>query len=84
MSAIFLGVLGRSTGNDVSGHYKRHSFIYLFFPPSSTFLIEGVLLIDFKNWKVFGKIIQNVTKVLLVEKVLTMVQMLRVQAVILY
>ena len=38
---------GRSTGNDVSGHYKRHSF--LFFPfffssPSSTFLIEGVLI----------------------------------------
>ena len=41
---------GRSTGNDVSGHYKRHyllslffSFFSFFFSPSSTFLIEGVL-----------------------------------------
>ena len=39
----------RLTGNDVSGHYKRHyflsffSFFFLFFSPSSTFLIEGVL-----------------------------------------
>ena len=36
---------GRSTGNDVSGHYKRHYFLFSFFfsSPSSTFLIEGVL-----------------------------------------
>ena len=39
---------GRSTGNDVSGHYKRHYFLFfflffLFSSPSSTFLIEGVL-----------------------------------------
>ena len=46
---------GQSTGNDVSGHYKRH---YLppptFFPPSSTFLIEAVL--GSKNLKVGGSI----------------------------
>ena len=35
---------GRSTGNDVSGHYKRHYFLFSFFSsPSSTFLIEVVL-----------------------------------------
>ena len=40
---------GRSTGNDVSGHYKRHYFspifsIFHFFSPlSQPFLIEGVL-----------------------------------------
>ena len=40
---------GRSTGNDVSGHYKRNYFLFFFFlfsffsSPSSTFLIEGVL-----------------------------------------
>ena len=41
---------GRSTDNDVSGHYKRHYFFFflfffsfLFFSPSSTFLKEGVL-----------------------------------------
>ena len=36
---------GRSTGNDVSGQYKHHYFLFLFsfFSPSSTFLIEGVL-----------------------------------------
>ena len=36
---------GRSTGNDVSGHYKRHYILFFFFfsSPSSTFLIEGVL-----------------------------------------
>ena len=37
---------GRSTGNNVSGHYKRHSFPFIFFPflfsPSWRFLIEGV------------------------------------------
>ena len=32
----------RPTGNDVSGHYKRHYFLSFFFP-SSTFLIEGAL-----------------------------------------
>ena len=36
---------GRSTGNDVSGHYKRHYFLFsfLFSSLSSTFLMEGVL-----------------------------------------
>ena len=39
---------GRPTGNDVSGHYKRHCFLFFFsffffLFPSSTFLIEGVL-----------------------------------------
>ena len=40
---------GRSTGNDVSGHYKRHYFLFLFFfilffsSPLSPFLIERVL-----------------------------------------
>ena len=35
---------GRSTGNDVSDHYKRNYYIIIFFfSPSSTFLIEGVL-----------------------------------------
>ena len=33
---------GRPTGNNVSGHYKRHYFLSFFFP-SSTFLIEGAL-----------------------------------------
>ena len=33
-------VFRRSTGNDVSGHYKQHYFL---FSPLSTFLIEGVL-----------------------------------------
>ena len=32
---------GRLTGNDVSGHYKRHYSFFLVFPPLSTFLIEG-------------------------------------------
>ena len=44
-------VFGRSTGNDVSGHYKRHYFFSIFFfsssifpfSPSRPFLIEGVL-----------------------------------------
>ena len=35
---------GRSTGKDVSGHFKRHYFLFfLFFSPLSTFLKEGVL-----------------------------------------
>ena len=38
----------RSTGKDISGHYKRHSFIFFLYPflfgsLSSTFLIEGEL-----------------------------------------
>ena len=44
-------VFGRSTGNSISGHYKQHYFLVsvflpffpVFFSPSSTFLIEGVL-----------------------------------------
>ena len=34
---------GRLTGNDVSGHYKRHFFFFFFFSSPLTFLIEGVL-----------------------------------------
>ena len=34
---------GRSTGNDVSGHFKHHYFLFFLFSPLSTFLIEGVL-----------------------------------------
>ena len=38
---------GRSTGNDVSGHYKHNyfpfHFLVQFFSPSWSFLIEGVL-----------------------------------------
>ena len=41
---------GWSTGNDVSGHYKRRYFLFSFFP-SSTFLIEG----EFGTKNLFSK-----------------------------
>ena len=44
-SALQSVAVRRSTGNDVSGHYFHHSFLFISFfsPPSSPFLIEGVL-----------------------------------------
>ena len=40
-----LSAYGRSTCNDVSGHYFQHHFLSspFFSPPLTTFLIEGVL-----------------------------------------
>ena len=48
---VFQKLIGRPTGNNVSGHYKQHSFFllflfflfFLFFSLLSTLLIEGVL-----------------------------------------
>ena len=34
---------GQTTGNDVSGYYFHHSFPVFFPPPSSPFLIEGMI-----------------------------------------
>ena len=45
--SVFQSTGVRSTGNIISGHYKRHYFLPVFssscFPPLSTFLIERVL-----------------------------------------
>ena len=43
---------GRSTVNNVNGHYKRLYFFFIF-SPLSTFLIEGVLVSKtlFKSWR---------------------------------
>ena len=43
-AAVQAVAVRQSTGNDVSGHYFRHYFLFFHFsPPSRPFLIEGVL-----------------------------------------